>query len=835
MKSIKRLLLLGLVGLLSGAPAAFAQDACPRPAGVPVNPLEEPAVTAAQAAGSAENLKAFSLAAKRYLASINPGLELAFSACLFRHEGPWKSGAIYVVTISTDGRVLFHSDNMALSGRPLKPAVWGAIAAATGATALPTTGDFGKPDGGALPAQIGGGYAVGFKRTAVGSTFLMAAGLDIGESHLAPETVDPGNPTIRADQVVDRATLKTFVIGATTYVGQLLRAGGRSGLSKAKSVLREPNGRWRHGPVYLFIMEPNGYTTFHGAFPDKFEFQAPTNTLKDQVTGKLILPKIIKAAQNPGGGFVKYYFDNPDDDSDSADVPKVTYAVQHIFRIPRPDGTTLEYPLIFGAGIYGDPDTLSQESVAAAQGWLARFGRTVGSQAVDMISGRMNAPARSGAKMTLGGQTVNLDKDSVRSLTTDGADSHFASLAQDRGVSDLLWSANRLTGHGAPETYRKMTMSDFLRGSSFRLTSAKGAEDAPGAHWSFWGRGAWTTFEGGAAAVEGDVTTAMLGMDYEKNAVLMGVALSRAEGEGGFDSGEVEATLTSAHPYLRYQMDERLSMWGIVGMGQGEMTLAVDEKAVETDLEMRMAAFGLRGELAKMGGFDLAVKSDVLFAHTESDAKDGLESISAEASRLRATLEASREVSMEGGGKLRPSVEASLRHDGGDGDEGTGVEVGGGLRFTNPDWGLALEVKARGLVTHAEEDVTDWGVGGMIRIAPGKSGRGLALTVRPEVGETASGAARLWGLQDASRLANGEIEDLDSRVRAEVGYGLDAWGGLLTPYLGLSVSEGGSGTYRLGGRFRVGERMSMSLEGDVRERENDDPAHGVALRGSLRW
>ena len=331
-------------------------EACPRPEGLAVNPLEIPAVTAAQAAESAGNLKAFSLAAKRYLASIRPGQELAFSACLIRHEGPWKSGANYVVTLSTDGRVLFHSKNVALSGRPLKPAVWKAIAAATGAAALRTTGDFGNPEGGALPAQIGGGYAVGFKRTAGVSTFIMTAGLDIGESHLSEETVDPGNPRVRADQVVDRASLKTFVTGAAAYVGELLREGGRGALAKAKSVLREPNGRWRHGPVYLFMMEPNGYTVFHGAFPDKFEFQAPTTTLRDEVTGKLILPQIIEAAKNPGGGFVRYYFDNPDDDSDSADVPKVTYAFQHVFRIPRPDGSTIEYPLIFGAGIYlSDP------------------------------------------------------------------------------------------------------------------------------------------------------------------------------------------------------------------------------------------------------------------------------------------------------------------------------------------------------------------------------------------------------------------------------------------------------------------------------------------------
>ena len=68
-----------------------------------------------------------------------------------------------------------------------------------------------------------------------------------------------------------------------------------------------------------------------------------------------------------------------------------------------------------------------------------------------------------------------------------------------------------------------------------------------------------------------------------------------------------------------------------------------------------------------------------------------------------------------------------------------------------------------------------------------------------------------------------------------MGYGLDAVGGLLTPYTGLLISEG-SRTYRAGGRFELGERLTMSIEADLRETDQGDkPVHGVVLRGSLRW
>ena len=54
-------------------------------------------------------------------------------------------------------------------------------------------------------------------------------------------------------------------------------------------------------------------------------------------------------------------FDDPADDSDSADVPKVTYAAPVVLRTTGPDGSTVEYPpLIIGAGIYGDPTTVGE-------------------------------------------------------------------------------------------------------------------------------------------------------------------------------------------------------------------------------------------------------------------------------------------------------------------------------------------------------------------------------------------------------------------------------------------------------------------------------------------
>ena len=116
-----------------------------------------------------------------------------------------------------------------------------------------------------------------------------------------------------------------------------------------------------------------------------------------------------------------------------------------------------------------------------------------------------------------------------------------------------------------------------------------------------------------------------------------------------------------------------------------------------------------------------------------------------------------------------------------------------------------------------------------MRLGPGAGGRGLSLRLGSTWGAPSSATERLWSQRGAAGLAvSGEFE-AKSRLEAEVGYGVAALGGVLTPYTGLSVS-GAGGTYRVGGRFELGEHLSMSLEGERIERDLGGPQHQVGLR-----
>jgi len=107
--------------------------------------------------------------------------------------------------------------------------------------------------------------------------------------------------------------------------------------------------------VYLYILDRISNTILlHAAFPDRFELRPLVPTVRDDVTGELILPQVIEAAKSsPNGGFVEYYFDDPTDDTDSAEIPKLGYAREFIGRIERADGVNIPVNVIVGSGFYG--------------------------------------------------------------------------------------------------------------------------------------------------------------------------------------------------------------------------------------------------------------------------------------------------------------------------------------------------------------------------------------------------------------------------------------------------------------------------------------------------
>ena len=357
-----------------------AQPECPLPTGVA--PPADAQVTAQQVEDGNASLTDFALAARDNHVSVLQGEraveQTLYLRCLFRQEGsPWRSGSTYLVQLTPDGRVYVHAQQMSLSGRQLNPVIYAAILHALGidpaaltdpAAAMAAFAAAVQGDGGPFNVPNiadASGYATIFFTGSVQRPTVLLAGFELDASHLIPisdEALDYGDPAIMASEVVDRATLKAFVTAAGEYIVELLESDdpvARSNvLAKARVTLRDPNGPWRDGSVYLSVMDrASKLIQFHGGFPDRFELRQG-GISRDIATGELIVDQLIAAAESgPEGGFWEYYFDNPADDSDSAEVPKVGYARVFTGHIPLPDGGAFPYEFIVNSGYYPTPES----------------------------------------------------------------------------------------------------------------------------------------------------------------------------------------------------------------------------------------------------------------------------------------------------------------------------------------------------------------------------------------------------------------------------------------------------------------------------------------------
>ena len=523
--------------------------------------------------------------------------------------------------------------------------------------------------------------------------------------------------------------------------------------------------------------------------------------------------------------------------------------------------------------------------------WLSRFGRTVGTHVTDAVGERLRSAPGQGSHLTVGGYRLPLGRQAAgaakvgRDALAPGGSEPPGSTDEDPGASDSTASAvlaevARVLGMG-PGAGEAATdspwpngpgpdprlgpsrMLDFgqtfnlrqvLLGSSFRLNLNGTEAGTERPRLTAWGRVSGTAFDGrdGDLALDGDVLTGTVGVDGEWDRLPVGVAVAHSRGDGGYTmpgteargTGDLETTLTSLHPYLRYAVTERLDVWGMVGYGWGESAWAVPEGILETDTDFVMGAFGGRGILlapGESGGFQLATRTDAMLTRTSTDAIAGLAETDADAHRVRVVLESSRGVTWADGRRLTPTVELGLRHDAGDAETGFGLEVGGRVQYADPTLGLTLEGTVRGLLAHEDEDYQEWGASGTVRLAPGSDGRGLSLALAPAWGAARSGIHRLWSRQTTQGLApqktrGGQV----GRLATDVGYGMPApFGtGLLTPYAGTVLAEGRTRTYRVGTRLRVDTRratgLTLNLEGQRQAPTGQQPVN-QGLRLQATW
>ncbi len=296
-----------------------------------------------------ETLKAFVEGAKDSLESASNFAEVSRLVEVFRSEGDWRAGSIYLVILTPEGLVQFHGADVTFEDKnvlDLEDArgvkvVQEMLAAATGGGGFVEYywDDPSLEEDTDSPKLT---YAVPV--TIRGLEFVLTAGfyMDLSGVDAEPNIFEILEVTAR--DVKDRETLKAFVEGLRVLI-PIIEEKGYPYLATVQGAIRTEGEDFKYDSIYIFVISTDGVVIFHGADPS---LDGQNLIDLEDVNGLKIVQEIIATATK-GGGFVEYYWDNPAVDGDEdTQSPKLTYAIP--FNIFGQD-------FVVGAGIYLDSDT----------------------------------------------------------------------------------------------------------------------------------------------------------------------------------------------------------------------------------------------------------------------------------------------------------------------------------------------------------------------------------------------------------------------------------------------------------------------------------------------
>ena len=181
------------------------------------------------------------------------------------------------------------------------------------------------------------------------------------------------------------------------------------------------------------------------------------------------------------------------------------------------------------------------------------------------MTGRLETPRGAGSHFTLAGQRLSGDGAAFAQAVAGLARAFGAEEAAPAATDDP-WNDPT----SAPA--RSMSMRELLMGTSFRAVVGGGTD----AQLTSWGQGASVSqFSGNVPglSLSGEAATGALGMDYESGNLMTGFAMTHTLGEGTAQgagrSYAMGSTVTTALPYARFVLSERISAWGPRGHGLG--------------------------------------------------------------------------------------------------------------------------------------------------------------------------------------------------------------------------------------------------------------------------
>ena len=170
------------------------------------------------------------------------------------------------------------------------------------------------------------------------------------------------------------------------------------------------------------------------------------------------------------------------------------------------------------------------------------------------------------------------------------------------------------------------------------------------------------------------------------------------------------------------------------------------------------------------------------------------------------------------------------RRDGGDGLTGSGLELGGGVRFESGR--LKGSIEARWLATHSASSLEESSLSATLQLKPRSSGQGLSASLTPSWGDANSaGIEHAWQQSALTLIPTPSDQSIPWSLQSRLGYGLAIphSPAVLTPFMELNQDDHHT-RQRLGMALQFSSSSTLAIEMGVRR----DQTSAATTRHSSR-
>ncbi len=368
-------------------------------------------------------------------------------------------------------------------------------------------------------------------------------------------------------------------------------------------------------------------------------------------------------------------------------------------------------------------------------------------------------------------------------------------------------------------------------------------------YWTLWVHSDSQAFE--STGNLGHVHSFHVGSEVVVNSrIQAGLAGSRLRGLGDYAFNhvqrwfEVEQILVS--PYVRFQLNSGMSIWGIATAGTGVLATANTRDATKEPSHNLRTSGGLVGashRLTSVKHFDLSWHGDV--ASLKLNGKPlsrTVNALTADIRRVRSGLTASFNLPISAVVSFKPFSSINLRYDSTENQENDGIELVGGAKFAFGSFNVGF--RGRHFEVHDEKDLKEQGYAISITYKPIQKLSGLFVSFSPSWGyaeQSFDPFSSTLGIRTRTYLRpwlETNIDPYRFSMQGSLRYGIlvDQDRFLLTPYVEARTQVGRD--HRIGLRLHGTAHSARAMAVDFALQHTNfglgEPDAGVALTATLR-